>query len=92
MFFVFDAASGALYSSGSSVASRGELDARGLEAVEIPDKQVPARWRWNPATRTPDAYDPPPPPPTIEERLAAVEAAVLGVRADTQRIVSKTGA
>lgn len=92
MWFVFDSTTGALVSSGSRTAPADELAKRGLSAIEVQARALPETWRWNVATRTPEAYAPPPPPPSQDEKIDALAAEIATLRAMIARIVAKTGA
>lgn len=92
MWFVFDATSGALVSSGSRAAPADELAKRGLAAIEVQARALPETWRWNAAARAPEAYVPPPPPPTQDDKLDALAAEIAAIRTQIARLVAKTGA
>lgn len=53
MFFVYDIATGALYSSGSVAAPPEALAAAGLAVVEVADASVPQPWTWDAEARAP---------------------------------------
>lgn len=68
-YAVFDVKTGALVSTGTTVASADELTARGLAAVNLPGDGPPTDKVWNPNSHKFDRNPPPAPPgpdPTSE--------------------------
>lgn len=71
-FAVIDSASGELVSTGTVVASRGELERAGRSAIRLEGDGPPADLRWNPKTRAFDLpLEQPDAEPTNAQRLEA---------------------